>query len=88
MMIISVISLIPELILSFFAIGGFVIFSFLLTLLMLLLHVAVNTEDTVLLRGSINQSIMASTMASTIAIWNYNNTNLWKYTKKCLRRQD
>ena len=54
-----------------------------LTLITYLLHVIVGTEDSVLIRGVINQVVMAS----TIIIWNANNKELWSFTNDCFKKE-
>ena len=46
-----------------------------------ILNIVYGIEDTELIRGLINQSVMAA----TIIIWNYSNEELWKFTKLCFR---
>ena len=46
-----------------------------------ILNIVYGIQDTELIRGLINQSVMAA----TIIIWNYSNEELWKFTKLCLR---
>ena len=57
--------------------------SFLFTLFVYILHVVVNTQDTAILRGLINQAVMAA----TILMWNINSTDLWKFTKTCFIKE-
>ena len=57
--------------------------SFLITLFIYILQVVISTKDTAILRGLINQAVMAA----TILMWNINSTDLWKFTKTCFIKE-
>ena len=56
-------------------------FTILFTMANYILNIVYGIEDTELIRGLINQTVMAA----TIIIWNYSNEELWAFTKLCLR---
>ena len=57
--------------------------TFFITLLNVTILVA-NRNDTIVIRGLVNQAVMAS----TIIIWNINNTDMLKFTKKVFVKEE
>ena len=58
--------------------------TFMITFAVYISHVLVNSEETVIVRGIINQVVMAA----TIIIWNINNKELCKFTKMCFIKEE
>ena len=58
--------------------------TFMITLLVFFSYSVTNRQDTVIIRGLVNQVVMLL----TIIIWNMHNSDLWKFTKSFFVKEE